>query len=244
MDAQKFGSFVAQIRKENKMTQADLAGKIHVTDKAVSRWERGLGFPDMNTIEPLAEALGISVVELMKSERLSDTALSPAAASEAITDTLGLAEQQKKQMYDTLVIAACILFGGLVLFSVGITHILSVVLFFCATGGMAIGGRVYLSEKDPVQKKIYGFGIAASYIIASGASVSMLSEPLLDRYGPLIILLTQAIYCIVTLRVLIRRIFLHRQEGLSKLAWIRAIFPYAFAFLLSVFTLIRSAGRA
>ena len=42
MDAKKFGAFVADIRKENNMTQADLAEKIHVTDKAVSRWERGV----------------------------------------------------------------------------------------------------------------------------------------------------------------------------------------------------------
>lgn len=50
------------------MTQAELAGKIGVTDKAVSRWERGLGFPDINTMEPLADALGISLLELMRSE--------------------------------------------------------------------------------------------------------------------------------------------------------------------------------
>ena len=50
------------------MTQADLAGKVGVTDKAVSRWERGLGFPDINTMEPLAEALDVSLLELMRSE--------------------------------------------------------------------------------------------------------------------------------------------------------------------------------
>lgn len=59
MDAKVLGSFIAAHRKENHMTQAELAKKIHVTDKAVSRWERGLGFPDINTIEPLADALGI-----------------------------------------------------------------------------------------------------------------------------------------------------------------------------------------
>ena len=42
MEAKKFGKFIAEIRKERKMTQADLAAEIHVTDKAVSRWERGL----------------------------------------------------------------------------------------------------------------------------------------------------------------------------------------------------------
>ena len=44
MDAKKFGAFISERRKEQHMTQAGLAGKIGVTDKAVSRWERGLGF--------------------------------------------------------------------------------------------------------------------------------------------------------------------------------------------------------
>lgn len=51
------------------MTQVELAEKIHVTDKAISRWERGLGFPDIQTLEPLAQVLGISVLELMRSEK-------------------------------------------------------------------------------------------------------------------------------------------------------------------------------
>lgn len=42
MEAKQFGQFIAGIRKEKKMTQAELAGKIHVTDKAISRWERGV----------------------------------------------------------------------------------------------------------------------------------------------------------------------------------------------------------
>ena len=57
MDAYKFGCFVAERRKEQKMTQKDLAAKLQVTDKAVSKWERGLGFPDINSLEPLARIL-------------------------------------------------------------------------------------------------------------------------------------------------------------------------------------------
>lgn len=53
-------------------TKKDLASKILVTDKAVSKWERGLGFPDINTIEPLADALDVSIGEIMKSERSVD----------------------------------------------------------------------------------------------------------------------------------------------------------------------------
>lgn len=67
MDAKKFGTFIATLRKENNMTQVELTQKLQVTDKAVSKWERGLGFPDINTIEPLADALGVSVLEIMRS---------------------------------------------------------------------------------------------------------------------------------------------------------------------------------
>lgn len=72
MDAQKFGAFIAQCRKEKSMTQSELAAKIMVTDKAVSCWERGKGFPDINLLLPLAEALEVSVLELMHSERQKD----------------------------------------------------------------------------------------------------------------------------------------------------------------------------
>lgn len=74
MDAQKFGIFIAQCRKEKGMTQSELAAKLMVTDKAVSRWERGKGFPDINLLLPLAEALEVSVFELMHSEKQKEKA--------------------------------------------------------------------------------------------------------------------------------------------------------------------------
>lgn len=97
MDAQKLGAFVAEHRKERKMTQAELAAKLQVTDKAVSRWERGLGFPDINTIEPLADALGLSVLELMKSERMNETPISYDTADTAILDTLDVAITKRRE---------------------------------------------------------------------------------------------------------------------------------------------------
>lgn len=69
MDSRKFGEFIAMIRKEKGWTQTELAEKLNVTDKAVSRWERGLGFPDINTVKPLADALEVSVLEIMQSEK-------------------------------------------------------------------------------------------------------------------------------------------------------------------------------
>ena len=96
MDATRFGLFVAEMRKENHMTQAELATKIKVTDKAVSRWERGLGFPDINSLEPLAEALGVSVLELMKSEKIVEANIQCGDADIIVTDTIKAAEHQKQ----------------------------------------------------------------------------------------------------------------------------------------------------
>ena len=97
MDTHKFGDFVARCRKEKNMTQAELAAKLQVTDKAVNRWERGIGFPDINTIEPLADALDVSILELMKSERMTDSQVTREKAAEAITDTLEAAKWQRRR---------------------------------------------------------------------------------------------------------------------------------------------------
>lgn len=69
MKDQTMGAMIAALRKEKGMTQLDLAQQLGVTDKAVSKWERELSCPDVNTIPKLAEILGVSVEELMGAER-------------------------------------------------------------------------------------------------------------------------------------------------------------------------------
>ena len=65
MAKQNMGDLIAGLRKARGMTQKDLAEQMNVTDKAVSKWERNLSCPDVNSIPRLAEVLGISVEELM-----------------------------------------------------------------------------------------------------------------------------------------------------------------------------------
>lgn len=97
MDAKVFGQFLAEVRKANNITQVELAKKLNVTDKAVSRWERGLGFPDINTLEPLADALGVSVLELMQSKRTDDAKLiSAEKAEEMLIETIQLSKAHNK----------------------------------------------------------------------------------------------------------------------------------------------------
>lgn len=66
MEKQTLGAKIAALRKECGMTQLELAEKMGVTDKAVSKWERDLSCPDVNTIPKLAELFGVSVDELMQ----------------------------------------------------------------------------------------------------------------------------------------------------------------------------------
>ena len=70
-DRAKVGAFVAALRKEKGLTQKQLAEKLSVSDKTVSKWERGGGLPDISMLIPLAGRLGVSVSELLAGQRLS-----------------------------------------------------------------------------------------------------------------------------------------------------------------------------
>ena len=116
MDAKRFGTFLALRRREKGMTQAALAEKIHVTDKAVSRWERGVGFPDISTLEPLADALDVSVLELMRAEKLTETSIPQEEAAAAVRDTLATArEQRSKARQQALALLAGVVVTDLVI---------------------------------------------------------------------------------------------------------------------------------
>ena len=167
MEAKKFGQFIAGIRKEKKMTQAELAGKIHVTDKAISRWERGLGFPDIQTLEPLAQALGISVLELMRSERqetekqdqqLEEFRYTQGEVAEMLQNAGDISSQQKKQDRNANVIAGIVL--------AAITIIVWMTKLASFGGALVVGGiaaTVFVSLwyffqniDDAESRKIYG----------------------------------------------------------------------------------------
>lgn len=68
MDQEITGAAIRALRERNGMTQAELAARLHVSDKAVSKWENGRGFPDVSLIEPLSRALRVSVPELLRGQ--------------------------------------------------------------------------------------------------------------------------------------------------------------------------------
>ena len=73
MNKERLGNFISGERKILRLTQKDLAARLHVTDKAVSKWERGMSYPDVTLLEPLAEALDLTVEELMACRRQAVT---------------------------------------------------------------------------------------------------------------------------------------------------------------------------
>ena len=81
----ELGAFIKEMRRKKGWTQKQLAEKLMVTDKAVSRWERGLGFPDIQFLEPLSKALEVSMQELIsakKTPQSETTDLSPLEGQE------------------------------------------------------------------------------------------------------------------------------------------------------------------
>ena len=107
MDAEQFGKQVAARRKELGMTQAMLGDKLHLTAKTISKWECGHGFPDISSIIPLAEALHLSIAELMMvDEQFNKEDTQNEIIQESIKNTVILAEKEvtKKLKFESIVL--------------------------------------------------------------------------------------------------------------------------------------------
>ena len=70
MNQIKIGKFIAECRKKNNLTQMQLAKKLNITDRAISKWENGRGMPDLSLMKPLCDELGITINELISGEVL------------------------------------------------------------------------------------------------------------------------------------------------------------------------------
>ena len=71
MNQEKIGKFIAECRKNKKLTQADLAEKLGVTDKSIGNWENGRNMPDLSLFKPLCDELGITINDLLSGEKIS-----------------------------------------------------------------------------------------------------------------------------------------------------------------------------
>ncbi len=70
------GAVIKELREKHKLTQLELADKLNVSDKTISKWETGKGYPDITLLEPIAEAFGVSVTELISGKAISNVNVS------------------------------------------------------------------------------------------------------------------------------------------------------------------------
>ena len=75
MDNEKIGNLIYKLRKENRMTQLQLAERLHISDKTVSKWERGLGCPDVSLLTDLSRVFGVDLEKLLRFCSLEDKEL-------------------------------------------------------------------------------------------------------------------------------------------------------------------------
>lgn len=197
MDSKVFGQFISSIRKEKNFTQADLAGIIGVTDKAISRWERGIGFPDINTLEPLANALDISILELMRSEKsdMGNNNLSRDEVTEIMANAIEIAKENQLQDKVSLWVGAILTIIAAVLVKLSGHANIGGALFVGAIAALAGVGMYFFSRnrKDKESRKIYGI------FMLVGIGILIL---LLHLLGVDSLTLVWGVYCIFSIVVM------------------------------------------
>lgn len=102
MNYDKIGNFIATKRKEKDLTQKDLADKLGVTDKAVSKWERGLGCPDVSILELLSKALDVSILEILKGRIIEDEIIKVTEMNDYVKETVDYSNYTNKEKMKSL----------------------------------------------------------------------------------------------------------------------------------------------
>lgn len=159
MDAKTTGRFIAELRKQRGYTQKELAEKIMVTDKAISRWETGKGLPDTSLLKPLGDILGVSVGELLSGKIIEEAEMKD-QTDRIILDSLKYSSRMLANMVN------------LVLFLIGLALVISPVFLtsrkYYWVGGIVFIGiavlRTYLKKEGKIVKltdrAFYAVGIA------------------------------------------------------------------------------------
>jgi len=114
MDKEKTGQLITELRKEKGLTQKQLAEILNVTDKAVSKWERGLSFPDISMLEPLSSVLDVSIMEILAGRKQEeDEVLTREEAQKIVNDSVELSDEEirhKKEKSRLLITILIVLF--------------------------------------------------------------------------------------------------------------------------------------
>ena len=108
MDKVKIGQFIANCRKDKKITQEQLAEKLNISKNAVSKWERGICLMDMSLLKPLSEILEVTITELLNGERVDKRDIS-FKSEEILVDTINYQTKENQRKENRYILLICIL---------------------------------------------------------------------------------------------------------------------------------------
>lgn len=178
MDNVQFGAFVAQLRKEQNLTQKELADRLHVTDKAVSKWETGRGFPDVKLLEPLAQELGVSLVELLQGARTEKESLTIGEAGEVLSQAIDQSQRITTRRYLRL-----------------LRWLLTVICVYLAYDPvLLLGSLIYLQIFDLTAPMVSTYGIIGgvdgptAILVTNPSSLPIWFWPLIQALGSILCL--------------------------------------------------------
>ena len=154
MNQEKIGAFIARRRKEKKLTQAKLASYLGITDRAVSKWERGKGLPDPVYMLELCRLLDISVNELLTGDFIEETKFQLIAVDNLLIMAKQEVKQSKKKFFyeNVIGIGSTIIFAILIFMSVyfvengGIKILLFIFAFLFLITGVSIALKIETEE--------------------------------------------------------------------------------------------------
>lgn len=115
MDQIKIGKFIADERKRKGYTQKQLSEKLEISDKTISKWERGNGFPEVSLLLPLCNELEITVNELLSGERVTEEDYRK-KAEENMVNLVKEAQESKKKIILSAMVAGLTIFAAIPLF--------------------------------------------------------------------------------------------------------------------------------
>ena len=149
MDQIRTGKFIAEMRRSQGMTQRELADRLLISDKTVSKWECGNGLPEVSLMLPLCETLGISVNELLSGERLTDADYRK-KAEDNMMDLMEERERNKKKVWLQIAVAvivvlpacALMILAGVAQIQTWMRWVLIGIGAFLIIGGGVIGGAL------------------------------------------------------------------------------------------------------
>lgn len=141
MNQEKIGKFIAECRKQNNMTQEQLAEKLNITAKAISKWETGRGMPDSSIMLNLCEELKISVNELLNGEKITTKSF-----DKTIIESIYENEKKSKKIYQGSMLLCCSIAFNISTIIFGVSNQM-VVVFGGITFGFILAGMITLLKR-------------------------------------------------------------------------------------------------